>query len=101
MWPSLVFPDLFDRIYLWIIHELYNSHLSFGNIRLRIIDYILGKLPLTINGYWLTVNRKKVWEITVQFFEPYQVNQGWELAVIFKSATSMKYLLIDYSLISD
>ena len=36
---------------LWrIVYELRNSHLSFGNICLRINDYIIGKLPLTDNG---------------------------------------------------
>ena len=32
-----------------IVRELRNSHLSFGNIRLRINNYVIGKLPLTVN----------------------------------------------------
>ena len=32
-----------------IVHELRNLHLSFGNIRLGINNYVIGKLPLTVN----------------------------------------------------
>ena len=57
--PGFVGPTL-----LQIVRELRNLHLSFGNARLRINDYVIGKLPLT-------VNQKKVKEITVNFFESY------------------------------
>ena len=33
-----------------IIHKLFNSHLSFGNIRLCINDYVLRKLPVMVNS---------------------------------------------------
>ena len=32
-----------------IVCELCNLHLSFGDIRLHINDYVIGKLPLTVN----------------------------------------------------
>ena len=34
---------------LRIVRELRNSHLSFGNVCLRINDYILRKLSVTVN----------------------------------------------------
>ena len=35
---------------LRIVCELHNSHLSFGNVHLRINDYVTRKLPVTVNG---------------------------------------------------